>query len=642
MADVFISYKREDRARIAPLARALEAHGYTVWWDLELVPSQKFERQIKQELDDAKCVIVVWTERLIGSDGMYLSDWVQTEANAGDSRGILLPVQFDPGRVHWRHGQNQYASLHNWTGDETAPGFRDLLKGVGLHAGARLRPEDRELAAWQTAERSETSEAFRAFLHSYPSSRFAEIARGRIDDLEEVAAWKRLGAAPDAAALDAFLRVFPAGRFAESAEAKRRAIWAVPTQADPKPSPSSRPSDQETPTHAPDASADATRRRLVWAAGAAGVGLASFTILRTLGKERSGTTQARPTGSDPSNTEALPDVAAEARRDAANGASSAPLPPKPTGIGAPQALLIWRKQKLRHRLGLNSISFSPDGTLCVTACGDDALYLWNAASGELVRKFEGHANDANSAAFSPDGNLLVSTSTDRTVRIWQVATGASVRVISGIGGRGGTATFSPDGRTIAAAAWDGRVRIWSLDGALQQTISIADIGFSARFSPDGARIVATGKQNAAVVFDARSGAAQFSLVGHESQLADAEFSPDGSRIATASTDGTARIWDASNGRLLLSVGEIAPSGAGRWVNQATFSGDGALLATAHRENVGADTGAIRIWEAATGRLITRFAQGPEMVSAVAFSRDTTRLASASWDGFGSIWAIEAG
>jgi len=72
MADVFISYKREDRERIAPLARALEARGYTVWWDLELVPSQKFERQIKRELDAAKCMIVVWTDRSIADDDMYM------------------------------------------------------------------------------------------------------------------------------------------------------------------------------------------------------------------------------------------------------------------------------------------------------------------------------------------------------------------------------------------------------------------------------------------------------------------------------------------------------------------------------------------------------------------------------------------
>jgi uncharacterized surface protein with fasciclin (FAS1) repeats len=243
VADIFISYKREDRARIAPLARALEARGFTVWWDLELVPSQKFERQIKRELDAARCVIVVWTVRSIGEDGMYASEWIQIEANSGDQRGILLPVQLDADRIHWRHGQNQFAALHDWTGDDAAVGLQDLLKGVEIHAGPRVRPQDMELLAWQSAERTETADGFQRFLDVYSQSRFADIARGRIAELEELTEWKALSAAPTIAALVRFLRRFPTGRFADNAEAKIREIelagtWTAPTAT-------SRPSQSE-------------------------------------------------------------------------------------------------------------------------------------------------------------------------------------------------------------------------------------------------------------------------------------------------------------------------------------------------------------------------------------------------------------
>jgi hypothetical protein len=33
MADVFVSYKAEDRRRVKPLVDALEADGYSIWWD---------------------------------------------------------------------------------------------------------------------------------------------------------------------------------------------------------------------------------------------------------------------------------------------------------------------------------------------------------------------------------------------------------------------------------------------------------------------------------------------------------------------------------------------------------------------------------------------------------------------------------
>jgi adenylate cyclase len=46
MADVFVSYSRRDKARVAPLVSAIAARGWSVWWDPEIIPGQEFERQI--------------------------------------------------------------------------------------------------------------------------------------------------------------------------------------------------------------------------------------------------------------------------------------------------------------------------------------------------------------------------------------------------------------------------------------------------------------------------------------------------------------------------------------------------------------------------------------------------------------------
>ncbi len=228
MADVFISYKREDRGRIAPLARALEARGYTVWWDLELIAGQKWAKKIKAELDAAKCVIVAWTGACVASDRTYVSEWVENEADEALRRGVLVPALMDEGRIAWTHQKVQYATLIGWTGEPNHPGLAALIDGVVQHAGLRAKPEEVELAAWGQAERTETAEAFHAFLTAHPQSRFAEIARGRAAELEEAAAWAVLGAAPTAAALAGFLRRFPAGRFADEAEARIHALERTP------------------------------------------------------------------------------------------------------------------------------------------------------------------------------------------------------------------------------------------------------------------------------------------------------------------------------------------------------------------------------------------------------------------------------
>ncbi len=89
MADVFVSYARSDRNRVAPLVAAIEARGWSVWWDPRIAPGQEFDRLIDAELRIARAVLVAWTPVSVDSR------WVRGEAREGADRGILVPVRFD-------------------------------------------------------------------------------------------------------------------------------------------------------------------------------------------------------------------------------------------------------------------------------------------------------------------------------------------------------------------------------------------------------------------------------------------------------------------------------------------------------------------------------------------------------------------
>jgi adenylate cyclase len=93
MADIFVSYARLDKTRVAPLVAALETHGWSVWWDPEVTPGQEFDRQISAELDAAKAVIVVWSPQSVDSR------WVRGEAREAADRGVLVPVRFENARL---------------------------------------------------------------------------------------------------------------------------------------------------------------------------------------------------------------------------------------------------------------------------------------------------------------------------------------------------------------------------------------------------------------------------------------------------------------------------------------------------------------------------------------------------------------
>ncbi len=89
MADVFVSYATPDRSRVAPIVEALEQAGWSVWWDRDISGGAAFDRAIEQAIDEARCIVVVWSEHSIDSE------WVRTEANEGLERGVLVPVIVD-------------------------------------------------------------------------------------------------------------------------------------------------------------------------------------------------------------------------------------------------------------------------------------------------------------------------------------------------------------------------------------------------------------------------------------------------------------------------------------------------------------------------------------------------------------------
>ncbi len=89
MADIFVSYSRDDKHRVEPLVRALEEQGWSVWWDPKITPGDDFEKLIARELKDAKSVIVVWSGKSVDSR------WVKGEARDAADRGILASVRFD-------------------------------------------------------------------------------------------------------------------------------------------------------------------------------------------------------------------------------------------------------------------------------------------------------------------------------------------------------------------------------------------------------------------------------------------------------------------------------------------------------------------------------------------------------------------
>ena len=138
MADIFVSYSRQDKARVAPLVEALEAEGWSVWWDPAIAPGEEFDGLISRELDAARSLVVVWTAASVDSR------WVRGEARDAADRGVLVPVRLDNSRLPIDFRAVHTTDLDGWNDDPQSPAFQGLRKALeaklGLPRKAAIAP----------------------------------------------------------------------------------------------------------------------------------------------------------------------------------------------------------------------------------------------------------------------------------------------------------------------------------------------------------------------------------------------------------------------------------------------------------------------------------------------------------------------
>lgn len=185
MADVFISYRSEDRARAAPVAKALEAEGLTVWWDSDLQVGQDYQETIDTNLRNALLVVVLWTP------GSVKSRWVRSEATVADRHGALLPVLLEPCQLPVAFELVQTADLTHWHGDRSDPVWQQLLQNLRTRleqrqaqAGTTQPPPamaavELEALFWSSIKDSNEAADFLSYLSRFPKGHFVELARKR-------------------------------------------------------------------------------------------------------------------------------------------------------------------------------------------------------------------------------------------------------------------------------------------------------------------------------------------------------------------------------------------------------------------------------------------------------------------------------
>ena len=210
MADVFVSYKRADRDRIAPLIDVLERLGVSVWFDARLEAGTGFDTEIHREVNDARVVLVFWSNESVASD------WVRAEATVGRERGVLLPVFLDRAKPYPPFNLIHGEELVRWRGEAEHLGLRRTLSRLGQLIG---RPGLAEYVGLDHAD----EDAVARWVNAFPNDPLAGPLRERLE----------AGAVAPAPAADP--PPAPKRSIRAPKQAKRPSVSALGSRREPRP-----------------------------------------------------------------------------------------------------------------------------------------------------------------------------------------------------------------------------------------------------------------------------------------------------------------------------------------------------------------------------------------------------------------------
>ncbi|CAK9100929.1 Uncharacterized WD repeat-containing protein alr3466 [Durusdinium trenchii] len=293
---------------------------------------------------------------------------------------------------------------------------------------------------------------------------------------------------------------------------------------------------------------------------------------------------------------------------------------------------------LFHQEGeLNSALFSSDGSTIVTAATDKCVRLWDAASGVLKAKLQGHDEPVLCAVANADASMVVSGGEDCSLRVWHLSGSGQEGEVVLQGDEPVTcvALCGPD--LVASGSYDGVIRLWSIEQGkcvreLQgHTESVRDLAV------DKHNLLVSGAADTVVrvwPLEEDTDAEELILRGHKEGVQSVAIASDASVCASGSEDGTVRVWKLQTGALISTLGDPRfPNPHPRfWVTGVEITPDGkTVVCSVHTR--------VQVWNVKKGAVVRELRGHSNPVRSVGLSPCGGQLVSASEDLTARVWDL---
>ena len=253
-------------------------------------------------------------------------------------------------------------------------------------------------------------------------------------------------------------------------------------------------------------------------------------------------------------------------------------------VSSDAILRLFSPGASQELLALEAVStdivFGPDGRVLAAGFHDGTVGLWDAKTGQEMRKLAGNIDPPSYAWFSPDARMVATRMESGAWRIWDVELGQERRLPEGNSGETRGIEFSSDGRTLTRLSTDqpsasyepDTARAWDLETG-RLLLSVKENSALSGIHDD--RLATVSDAGTVRLWDVSTGRKLQEFETGWDRTSDIEFGPDVRRLAVGADDGTTRLWDIETGRQLLALeGSVAAMEFGDYGHVFKVSVDG--------------------------------------------------------------------